>query len=200
MPCSCRSQVDPLLDQVAGSVASFTGDGAYDHDRVYAGVAERHPEAAVVVPPRSIAVPSEMAETAPTQRDGHLQHIAKHGRMAWQNASGYNKRARVEATMGRWKQVIGDGLRAHTDKRRATEVAVAVHALDRMREFGRPIYVRGRRTYTASCRNSTPRPSPIFWPVPKTASGYASLSSTRICDYFGRVAAQFACPLAMTPG
>ena len=105
MPCSCRSQVDPFLDQVAGSVASFTGDGAYDHDRVYAGVAERHPEAAVVVPPRSIAVPSEMAETAPTQRDGHLQHIAKHGRMAWQNASGYNKRARVEATMGRWKQV-----------------------------------------------------------------------------------------------
>ena len=43
--------------------------------------------------------------------------------MAWQNASGYNKRARVEAAMNRWKQVIGNGLRAHTDKRRATEVA-----------------------------------------------------------------------------
>ena len=46
------SQVDPLLDQVAGPVASFTGNGAYDQDRVYAGVAQRHPEAAVVVPPR----------------------------------------------------------------------------------------------------------------------------------------------------
>ena len=34
--------------------------------------------------------------------------------MAWQNASGYNKRARVEGTMSRWKQVIGDELRAHT--------------------------------------------------------------------------------------
>ncbi len=32
---------------------------------------------------------------------------------AWQNASGYNRRARVEATMNRWKQVIGDELRAH---------------------------------------------------------------------------------------
>ncbi len=41
------SQVDPLLDQVPGPLASFTGDGAYDQDRVYAGVAERHPEAAV---------------------------------------------------------------------------------------------------------------------------------------------------------
>jgi len=136
------SQAGPLLDQVAGAVASITGDGGYDQDRVYNSVAERHPEATVVVPPRATAVPSDTAETAPTQRDGHLQHIAEHGRMAWQNASGYNKRARVEATMNRWKQVIGDELRAHTDERRATEVAVAVHTLNRMLELGRPISVR----------------------------------------------------------
>jgi hypothetical protein len=30
------AQVRPLLDQVAGPVASFTGDGAYDQDGVYA--------------------------------------------------------------------------------------------------------------------------------------------------------------------
>ena len=136
------SQAGPLLDQVAGSVASFTADGAFDQDRVYAGVAERHPEAVVVVPPRANAVPSDTAESAPTQRDGHLQHIARHGRMSWQTASGYNRRARVEATMNRWKQVIGDELRAHTDERRATEVAVAVHALNRMLDLGRPNYVR----------------------------------------------------------
>ena len=135
------SQAGPLLDQVAGPVASFTGDRASDQDRVYASVAQRHPEAAVVVPPRATAVPSEMAESAPTQRDGHLQHIAEHGRMAWQNASGYNRHARVEATMSRWKQVIGDELRAHTDERRATEGAVAVHTLNRMLDLGRPSYV-----------------------------------------------------------
>src|SRR3954469_6400363 len=60
------SQAGPLLDQVAGPVVSFTGDGAYDQDGVYASVAERHPEAAVVVPPRATAVPSETAESAPT--------------------------------------------------------------------------------------------------------------------------------------
>ncbi|MGI4802130.1 MAG: IS5 family transposase [Janthinobacterium lividum] len=136
------SQIDPLLDQVARSMASFTADGAYDQDRVYAGVAERHPNAAVVVPPRANAVPSDTAESAPTQRDGHLQHIARHGRMSWQSAYGYNKRARVEATMNRWKQVIGDELRAHSDECRATEVAVAVHALNRMLDLGRPNYVR----------------------------------------------------------
>src|SRR3954452_18939724 len=78
------SQVGPLLDQVRGPVASFTGDGAYDQDGVSRSVSERHPEARVIVPPRSGAVPSKTAETAPTQRDRHLQLIAEHGRMGWQ--------------------------------------------------------------------------------------------------------------------
>src|SRR5947208_6040972 len=60
------SRVGPLLDQVDDPVASFTGDGAYDREDVYEAVAERHPEAAVVVPPRRDAVPSGTAETAPT--------------------------------------------------------------------------------------------------------------------------------------
>ena len=62
------SRTGPLLDRIDGSVASFTGDGAYDRDDVYAEVAARHPDAAVVVPPRSGAVPSDAAETAPTRR------------------------------------------------------------------------------------------------------------------------------------
>ena len=136
------SQAGPVLDQVEGAVASFTGDGAYDQDGVYASVAERHPGAAIVVPPRSTAVPSKTAESEPTRRDRHLRHIAEHGRMAWQKASGYTKRARAEAAMGRWKQVIGDRLRAHTDEGRATEVEVAGHVLNRMLELGRPSYVR----------------------------------------------------------
>ncbi len=139
---SDASQVSPLLDQVTGAVVSFTGDGAYDQDRVYASVADRHPQAAVIVPPRSTAVPSEAAERTPTQRDRHLLQIAEHGRMAWQTASGYNKRSRIEAAMSRWKQLIGDRLRAHTDDRRRTEVAVAVHVLNRMLQLGRPNYVR----------------------------------------------------------
>jgi hypothetical protein len=62
--------------------------------------------------------------------------------MAWQNASGYNRHAKIEAAIGRWKQVIGDGLRARMDERRVTEVNVAVHVLNRMLELRRPSYVR----------------------------------------------------------
>ena len=76
------AQVGPLLDQVTDAVALFTGDGAYDQDRVYASVAERHPTAATIVPPRPTAVPSRTAASAPTQRDRHLQRIAERGRRA----------------------------------------------------------------------------------------------------------------------
>src|SRR3954453_17862449 len=132
------AQVGPLLDQVAAPLASFTGDGAYAQEGVYASVAERHPDALVIVPPRSGAVPSKTAETAPTRRDQHLQLIAEHGRMGWQTASGYTRRAPAEATTGRFKRVIGDGLRSRTDQRQATEMNVAVAVLNRMLELGAP--------------------------------------------------------------
>ena len=136
------SRVGPLLDQVADPLASFTGDGAYDREDVYGAVAERHPEAAVIVPPRRGAVPSEAAETAPTQRDGHLRCIAEHGRMGWQKTSGYHRRALAETAMSRYKRVIGDALRSRTDRRQAVEVAIAVRALNRMLELGCPESVR----------------------------------------------------------
>ena len=136
------SQAGPLLDRIDGPVGSFTGDGAYDRDDVYAEVVARHPDAGVIVPPRSSAVPSGTAETAPTRRDAHLRCIAERGRMGWQRASGYGWRALVESDISRWKRVIGDGLRSQTDGRQATEVAIAADALNRMLDLGRPKYIR----------------------------------------------------------
>jgi hypothetical protein len=99
------TEVGPLLDQVTGPLSSFTADGAHGQDVVYTRVAERHAEAAVIVPPRSTAVLSGMAATAPIQRDQHLLCIAEKGRMVWQKASGYNTVA------PRSRQPLGDGSR-----------------------------------------------------------------------------------------
>ena len=95
------SQVGPLLDRIEGPIASFTADGAFDRDGVHAKVATRHPDTAVIVPPRSGAVPSDTHDTAPTA-------IAERCRMAAE-ASGYNWRALVEAHIARFKRVVGDG-------------------------------------------------------------------------------------------
>ena len=96
----------------------------------------------MIVLPRRNAVPSDTADTAPTTRDRHLQVIAERGRTAWQKASGYHWRALVEADISRFKRVIGEGLRLRTHRRRTTEMAIAVAALNRMLELGRPEYVR----------------------------------------------------------
>jgi hypothetical protein len=55
------SQVGPLLDRIDGPVGSFTADGAFDRDDVYKEIATRCPDAAIIVPPRASAVPSETA-------------------------------------------------------------------------------------------------------------------------------------------
>jgi hypothetical protein len=136
------SQVEPLLDQIAEPVEVFMGDGGYDRTGVYTALDERHPDAKVIVPPRADAVLSANAETDPTQRDRHIQTIADKGRMAWQRDSGYNERACVEGQFARWKQVIGDGLRFHSDEARATEIAIAAAALNRMLDLGCPSSVR----------------------------------------------------------
>ena len=62
--------------------------------------------------------------------------------MGWQKASGYHWRALVEADMSRFKRAIGDALRSRTERRRTTEAAIAVEALNRMLDLGRPSYVR----------------------------------------------------------
>lgn len=136
------SQVVPLLDQVSAPVEALVGDGACDRTDVYGAVTARHPEAAVIAPPRADAVFSATVETAPTLRDRHIQAIVETGRMAWQRTSGYNAWAKAEAVIARYKQVIGDLLRAHSDEGRRTEVSIAGNLLDRMFGLARPTYVR----------------------------------------------------------
>ena len=136
------ARTDTLLDQITDPIASFTADGADDQDRVYQAVAKLHPDAPVVVPPRSTAALSTSTATAPTRRDQHIQEIAVHGRMGWQKSSGYNVRAKVEAAIGGYRRVIGDALRSRTDETEATEVAIAAGVLNQMLGFGRPNYVR----------------------------------------------------------
>jgi len=48
----------------------------------------------------------------------------------------------AEAAVSRYKRVNGDALRSRTERRQATEVTVAVQALNRMLELGRPESVR----------------------------------------------------------
>ena len=93
---------------------------------------------------RSTAVPS--GEAGPlAQRDRHLEMITDQGRIAWQAATEYGQRSRVETTMGRYKGLIGPRLRARDFPRQETETAIATEVLNRMLASGSPKSVRCQR-------------------------------------------------------
>ena len=136
------SQVGPLLDQFSGSIASVTADGAYDGEPVYRAIAERDPAAAVIIPPRSTAVPSNTAGTAPTQRDWHLQMIQARGRLGWQKAVNYGRRSLGEVAMMRYKTLIGRRLHARTLSTQKTEAAAGCKVINIMTQLGMPMSQR----------------------------------------------------------
>jgi hypothetical protein len=134
------SEIPRLLDQIEAGVESVTADGAYDGEAVYNAVAERHPDADVIVPPRVTAV---ISGTTVTQRDLHIATIAKHGRIGWQRRSGYNRRSLIETAMFRCKTIVGRRLHARTLPNQRTEAKIGRNILNRMTGLGMPVSVRG---------------------------------------------------------
>src|SRR5215203_5319937 len=138
------SQIGPLLDQIPGSLGSVIADGAYDGEPVYRAVAERQPDppVAVIIPPRSTAVPSAAVGSTPRQRDQHIQMIRDKGRLGWQKAVGYGRRSLGETAMFRYKAIIGRGLRARTLPAQKAEARVGCTVLNRMTRLGMPVSQR----------------------------------------------------------
>ncbi|MFA3921066.1 IS5 family transposase [Ruegeria hyattellae] len=132
-----------LLDQVGGPVALFLADGAYDGEPTSDLLAARFGSMIeVTIPPPKTAILSANAGQDPTARDCRIADISAHGRVAWQKASGYNQRSRVETLMGRWKGIIGPKLKARAFETQKTEAQIGVLILNRMTEFCRPSFER----------------------------------------------------------
>ena len=140
------AMVGPLLDQIPGSLASVTADGAYDAEPVYRAVAERQPQppAAVIIPPRATAVLSATTNIAPSLRDRHIQLRQEKGRRGWEKAVSYGKRSLVETAMFRYKVLIGPTLRARKFEAQQVEARMACAVINRMTQLGMPSSARVR--------------------------------------------------------
>ncbi len=132
------SHVETLLAQLDAAPASFLADGAYDRASVLDAVLAGNPSARFVVPPckggrnktncRNNTDPTRSAY--PLGRGAQADELAEGLRLqqAFQGRGG--------------KCVIGDALHSRQDAQLATEIAVAVKSLNRMREFGQAKFVR----------------------------------------------------------
>ncbi|WP_171181223.1 IS5 family transposase [Ruegeria sp. HKCCD8929] len=127
-----------LLTEIDAHVSRFLADGGYDGQGVVDCLEDRFGSGIeIIVPPPKNAVRGENA-----QRNQHIDAIAEHGRMNRQTETGYNERSKVEAQIGRWKQVIGDRLQARDFDRQIAEAKIASKALNRMTSLGRAEYGR----------------------------------------------------------
>lgn len=114
-------------------------DGAYGGEPVYRAVTAHSPEAEVIIPPRAVAVPSDTAECAPTQRDRHIQMITERGRLGWQRAAHYSWRALAEVAMLRYKVLIGRRPRARTLPAQKVEAAIGCKVVNAMTSLSMPV-------------------------------------------------------------
>jgi hypothetical protein len=132
------SLVGPLLDQIKRPFGTVLADGAYDGEPVYRAVAAHIPDAKVIIPPRSTAMPSETAAGTPSQRDPHIQLINERGRLGWQRAVHYGHRSLGEVATMRYKQLIGHSLLARTLPARKVEATVGCKVKNMTTSLGMP--------------------------------------------------------------
>ena len=89
----------------------------------------------MVIPPPKNAVIRPQSARDPTVRDRHIAQIRNNGRMAWQVATGYNQRSRIETQ-------IGPKLKPRSFSRQITEIQVGQKVLNTMTALGRPVFER----------------------------------------------------------
>jgi len=96
----------------------------------------------MILPPRRAGQNFAKADDLLHQRDRHVQTIRDKGRMAWQKASAYDRRALVEATTSRSKRFIGTALKSRRPDAQHTEAMFGGDILDQMVDLGRPVTVQ----------------------------------------------------------
>ena len=144
------SQVEPLLRQVHAPIEALGGDGAYDKRKVFDALAAPDPRPPIrpIIPPRKDAKIQQHGNThaEPLPRDETIRAIRRQGRRRWKKTSGYHRRSIVETHIGRYKQILGDTLRARSLPNQQTETRLGCALLNQMIHLGKPESYRGEKS------------------------------------------------------
>ena len=136
------AQVIPLLEQIDAEVAQLGGDGSYDKHKVFKALANpSHPgpiEPIIALRKDAKIQQHGNCKAAPQARDEILRAIRHKGRKHWKQQRGYHRRSLAETQMFRYKQIIGDKLRARALANQQVESRLGCAILNRMTQLGRP--------------------------------------------------------------
>ena len=134
--------VDKLLDQVNENIDTFTGDGAYDKNKVYSILDEN--KIKPVIPPRVNARIKKHGNKngKVNSRDKNIRLIRKYGRRKWKRKMKYHRRSNSETNMFRYKIIIGDKLKSRIFSKQKIESKIACKIINKMTRTGMPISVK----------------------------------------------------------
>jgi hypothetical protein len=131
-------QVDALLDQIAGPMKTFYGDGAYDPWKVRETLAEQRIQQ--IIPPRRNAKIKRHgnASGSPLPRDQAIRDIRRMGRKRWKETIGYHRRSLSETAMYRIKCCFGNKLKNRDLENQRTEARLRSKILNHFTHLGLP--------------------------------------------------------------
>jgi hypothetical protein len=124
---------DSLTKKDKEIINKFSGDGAYDKNKVYQLFDER---VQMIVPPRTGA-----KKGLHKARNDIIAQVELHGLDEWKIMSGYHKRSLVETTMFRLKTIFSDKLFSRSDNNQVTEAKIMCEILNKFSALGMPVSV-----------------------------------------------------------
>jgi hypothetical protein len=132
-----------MLEQIEGTIAQFTADGAYDTRPMYEALAASGAaDIRIVIPPKKTATVDLRATGPWCQRNHAIERIDEVGRRQWRKESGAHRQARAESGMYRYKRIVGDRLRAQHCEAQKREALIAVNVINRISALGMPESVK----------------------------------------------------------
>lgn len=130
------SQVKPLINEIEDDIISFTGDGAYDTQKVREVLVKDNIKQ--IIPPLKKAVIKDETEVYAVQRNAAIKRIRQTDRVNWKKEINYHKRSLAEVTMYRYKTIFTGILQSRKIKYEEKEVAFKCKLLNRMLDLGMP--------------------------------------------------------------
>jgi len=147
-----KAQVPKLLRRIHHYYDKVIADGNYDDRKVYAAIKKYRNykyvknkkcwDVNIVIPPRCDTRVRVREKLYPIERSDHIKMIREHGRINWQNATGYGERSLVEVAMYRYKKIIGQFMKSINFANQKVEAVLACNILNTMATLGMPETVR----------------------------------------------------------
>lgn len=136
-----------LINQIQGSIAQITGDGAYDKKNCYQIAHQRN--AKPVFPPQHNACVQRNKYRKDPALDARDVAITQIGRSEdreerlknWKQTNNYHRRSLVETMMSRMKSVFGDQMRARTFENQKIDLLIRCYAINKMNGLGLPVSI-----------------------------------------------------------